>query len=57
MATSCGIAVICTVRARQTPMPPPMAKPRITSTQEKKPEGGRSTSVVSTARPMPIMPN
>ena len=45
------------LRARQAPIAPPMAMPTITMTQLKTSAGGRYTSVVSTARPMPIMPN
>jgi hypothetical protein len=56
IATSCGIAVICTVRARHAPMPPPMAMPKMMSSQEIALEGGRSASVVTTAIAMPSMP-
>jgi len=56
IATSCGIAVICTVRARHAPMLPPMAKPRMTSTQDSRPTGGLNASVVTTAMAMPAMP-
>ena len=44
------------VRARQTPKPPPIAKPRTTRNHAKNEDGGRKASVVSTAMPMPIMP-
>jgi hypothetical protein len=56
IATSCGIAVIWMVRARQAPMPPPIAKPRMISSHESPLDGGRSASVVTTAIAMPIMP-
>ena len=44
------------VRARQTPIAPPIATPRMMSSQESPLEGGRTASVVSTATAMPIMP-
>jgi hypothetical protein len=56
MATSWGIAVICTVRARHTPIPPPIAKPRMTRSHENRLAGGLSASVVRMAIAMPIMP-
>ena len=37
-------------------MPPPIAKPRMMSSQESPLDGGRSASVVTTAIAMPIMP-
>ena len=56
-ATSSGIDVIGTRRAMTAPMPPPMAMPRITSTQATPSAGGWLASVVATAIAMPIMPN
>ena len=56
-ATSSGIEVIGTRRAITAPMPPPMAMPRMTSTQATPSAGGWLASVVATAIAMPIMPN
>src|SRR6185369_4540775 len=56
-ATSSGIEVIGTRRAMTAPMLPPMAMPRITSTQARPSAGGWLASVVATAIAMPIMPN
>src|SRR6476659_9127571 len=56
-ATSSGIEVIGTLRAITAPIPPPMAMPRITSTQAMPSAGGWTASVVATAIAMPIMPN
>jgi hypothetical protein len=56
-ATSSGIAVIETRRAVTAPMPPPIAMPRITSTQAPMPAGGCDASVVKIAITMPAMPN
>ena len=50
------MAVICTLRARQAPMAPPIAMATITISQEMASAGGRYIRVVSTARPMPVMP-
>ena len=50
------MAVIWMVRARQTPIPPPMAKPRMTSSHAIALDGGFSASVVRMAIAMPIMP-
>ena len=55
-ATSSGIDVIGTRRAITAPMPPPMATPRITSTQARPSAGGWLASVVAIAIAMPIMP-
>src|SRR3984957_2085382 len=55
-ATSSGIDVIGTRRAITAPMLPPIATPRITSSQAKPSAGGWEASVVATAMPMPIMP-
>src|SRR5215210_3551628 len=55
-ATSSGIDVIGTLRAMTAPMEPPIATPRITSTQPTPSAGGWAASVVTTAIPMPIMP-
>ena len=55
-ATSSGIEVIGTRRAITAPMPPPIATPRITSTQAMPSAGGCDASVVATAIAMPIMP-
>src|SRR5258708_3668782 len=55
-ATSSGIDVIGTRRAITAPMLPPMAMPRITSSQPMPSAGGCAASVVTTAIPMPIMP-
>src|SRR6185437_6056684 len=56
-ATSSGIEVIGTRRAMTAPMLPPMAMPRITSTQARPSAGGWLARVVATAIAMPIMPN
>ncbi len=56
-ATSSGIDVIGTLRAITAPMPPPIAMPRITSSQAMAPAGGCAASVVTTAIAMPTMPN
>src|ERR1700761_1913252 len=55
-ATSSGIDVIGTRRAITAPMPPPIATPRITSSQATPSAGGWDASVVATAIAMPIMP-
>src|SRR3984893_522391 len=55
-ATSSGIDVIGTRRAITAPLLPPIATPRITSTQARPSAGGCEASVVATAMPMPIMP-
>src|SRR4029077_20061389 len=55
-ATNSGIEVIGTRRAITAPMLPPMAMPRMTSSQAKPSAGGWLASVVTTAIPMPIMP-
>ena len=55
-ATSSGIDVIGTRRAITAPMLPPIATPRITSTQATPSAGGWEASVVATAIAMPIMP-
>src|SRR4051812_4663571 len=55
-ATNSGIDVIGTLRAMTAPMEPPIATPRITSTQPSPSAGGRAASVVTTAMAMPIMP-
>src|ERR1700760_4633164 len=55
-ATSSGIEVIGTRRAMTAPIPPPIAMPRITSTQAMPSAGGCDASVVATAIAMPIMP-
>src|ERR1700742_3572959 len=55
-ATSSGIEVIGTRRAITAPMLPPIAMPRITSTQAVPSAGGCDASVVTTAIAMPIMP-
>src|SRR4051794_18964881 len=55
-ATSSGIDVIGTLRAMTAPIEPPIATPRITSTQPMPSAGGWAASVVTTAIPMPIMP-
>src|SRR6478609_1499500 len=55
-ATSSGIEVIGTRRAMTAPIEPPMAMPRITSSQATPSAGGWIASVVTTAIPMPIMP-
>src|SRR3954462_5534705 len=55
-ATSSGIDVIGTRRAITAPMLPPMAMPRITSTQAPPPAGGWLAIVVAIAIAMPIMP-
>src|ERR1700739_3061857 len=55
-ATSSGIDVIGTRRAITAPMLPPIATPRITSSQATPSAGGCEASVVATAMPMPIMP-
>src|SRR3984885_2675790 len=55
-ATSSGIEVIGTRRAITAPMPPPIAMPRITSTQAIPSAGGCDASVVATAIAMPVMP-
>src|ERR1700721_4135198 len=55
-ATSSGIDVIGPGRAITAPMLPPIATPRITSSQAKPSAGGWEASVVATAMPMPIMP-
>src|SRR3954469_1241478 len=56
-ATSSGIEVIGTRRAITAPTPPPMAMPRMTSTQATPSAGGWLASVVATAIAMPTMPN
>src|SRR5437762_8260434 len=56
-ATSSGIDVIGTRRAMKAPIVPPMAMPRMTSTQATPSSGGWLASVVATAIAMPIMPN
>src|SRR6478672_5240812 len=56
-ATSSGIEVIGTRRAITAPTLPPMAMPRMTSTQATPSAGGWTASVVATAIAMPIMPN
>ena len=56
-ATNSGIDVIGTRRAITAPMPPPIASPRITSTQATVPAGGWAPSVVKMAIAMPRMPN
>src|SRR5882757_3836559 len=55
-ATSSGIEVIGTRRAITAPMLPPMAMPRMTSTQARPSVGGWLASVVATAIAMPVMP-
>src|ERR1700704_946684 len=55
-ATSSGIEVIGTRRAMTAPILPPMAMPRITSTQARPSAGGWLASVVATAMAMPAMP-
>src|SRR3954463_432472 len=55
-ATSSGIEVIGTRRAITAPMLPPIATPRMTSSQPIPSAGGCAASVVATAIPMPIMP-
>src|SRR5215212_1906829 len=55
-ATSSGIDVIGTRRAMTAPIEPPIATPRITSTQPMPSAGGWAASVVTTAMPIPIMP-
>src|ERR1700686_4712970 len=55
-ATSSGIEVIGTRRAITAPIEPPMATPRITSTQATLSAGGCAASVVATAIAMPAMP-
>ncbi len=44
------------VRARQTPIPPPIATATTINSHEIKPDGGFRASVVTTAIAMPIMP-
>ncbi len=44
------------VRARQTPIEPPIATATTISSHETAPDGGFSASVVRTAIAMPIMP-
>src|SRR5206468_2131662 len=56
-ATSSGIEVIGTRRAITAPIEPPMAMPRMTSSQATPSAGGWLASVVATAIAMPIMPN
>src|SRR5882757_11226148 len=55
-ATSSGIEVIGTRRAITAPTLPPMAMPRMTSSQATPSAGGWLASVVATAIAMPIMP-
>ncbi len=55
-ATSCGILVISMRRASTAPKPPPISRPKATSSQPDMPDGGRSASVVRMAIAMPIMP-
>src|SRR4029077_7308692 len=56
-ATSSGIEVIGTRRATNAPMLPPMATPRITSSQARPSAGGWLASGVATAIAMPAMPS